>query len=84
LALSAFSSEAVMDEVRIKSRTHEQLQNNVKPETVVGSENGYTHTEPNSRKSPGLGIPLKDEVCTPTSILIELGIFWSWCFRMSS
>uniref|UniRef100_A0A0E0JS79 Uncharacterized protein n=1 Tax=Oryza punctata TaxID=4537 RepID=A0A0E0JS79_ORYPU len=56
LALSAFSSETIMDEVR----THEQLQNNVKPVTVVGSANGYTHTEPNSRKSPG-GSPSLNE-----------------------
>ncbi|KAF0919718.1 hypothetical protein E2562_031063 [Oryza meyeriana var. granulata] len=52
LALSAFSSETIMDEVQTKSRIHEPLQNNVKPETVVGSEKGYTHTEPNTRKSP--------------------------------
>lgn len=82
LALSAFSSEAVMDEVRIKSRTHEQLQNNVKPETVVGSENGYTHTEPNSRKSPGLGIPLKDEnlkfmKLNSSQLVLLLSSIWS-------
>ncbi|KAL5221144.1 hypothetical protein ABZP36_025857 [Zizania latifolia] len=53
LALSAFSSETIMDEGLSKSRINELLQNNVKPECVVDSENGYPHTEPNTRKSPG-------------------------------
>jgi hypothetical protein len=42
LALSAFSSE-------IK----ESLQQNGKSEAVVSAENGYAHTEPNTRQSSG-------------------------------
>ncbi|KAF7031978.1 hypothetical protein CFC21_043214 [Triticum aestivum] len=53
LALSAFSSETIMDELQSKSRTKESLQENEKPEAVVSAENGYAHTEPNTRQSSG-------------------------------
>ncbi|KAI5007033.1 hypothetical protein ZWY2020_046981 [Hordeum vulgare] len=53
LALSAFSSETIMDELQSKSRIKESLQENEKPEAVVSVENGYAHTEPNTRQSSG-------------------------------
>ncbi|VAH66920.1 unnamed protein product [Triticum turgidum subsp. durum] len=53
LALSAFSSETIMDELQSKSRIKESLQENEKPEAVVSAENGYAHTEPNTRQSSG-------------------------------
>lgn len=53
LALSAFSSETIMDELQSKSRIKESLQENEKPEAVISAENGYAHTEPNTRQSSG-------------------------------
>ncbi|KAF7025030.1 hypothetical protein CFC21_037277 [Triticum aestivum] len=39
--------------MKSKSRIKESLQENEKPEAVVSAENGYAHTEPNTRQSSG-------------------------------
>ncbi|XP_062207771.1 protein SEMI-ROLLED LEAF 2-like isoform X2 [Phragmites australis] len=53
LALSAFSSETIVNEMGTKNRIQESLQINEKSEALVSTENGYTHTEPNTRQCPG-------------------------------
>ncbi|XP_062228500.1 protein SEMI-ROLLED LEAF 2-like isoform X2 [Phragmites australis] len=52
LALSAFSSETVIDEMRTKNRIQESLQINEKLEALVGAENGYAHADPNTKQCP--------------------------------
>ncbi|XP_010232688.1 uncharacterized protein LOC100842021 isoform X2 [Brachypodium distachyon] len=53
LALSAFSSGNIMDELQTESTIQESLQKNEKSKAVAGIENGYAHTEPNTRQSSG-------------------------------
>ncbi|CAO2172399.1 unnamed protein product [Urochloa humidicola] len=59
LARSAFSSEAIINEMRIKNKIQESLQKNDNSEAIVGPENGYAQTEPNTRKY--LGSPCLNE-----------------------
>ncbi|TKW18256.1 hypothetical protein SEVIR_5G420200v4 [Setaria viridis] len=59
LALSAFSSEAIINEMRTKNKIQESLQKNDKSEAIVGPENGYALTEPNTRQY--LGSPCLNE-----------------------
>jgi hypothetical protein len=53
LVLSAFSSNTTIEEVQAKDGIQESFQKTMKSEAMVGAENGYTHTESNSRQSPG-------------------------------
>ncbi|KAL6647892.1 hypothetical protein ACP70R_015329 [Stipagrostis hirtigluma subsp. patula] len=53
LVQSAFSSETTMDEACTKGRVEESLQKNDKSEAMGSTENGYTHTEPDTRQCPG-------------------------------
>lgn len=53
LVLSAFSSEAIINETRTKNKIQESLQENNKSEAIVDPENGYTQTEPDKRKYSG-------------------------------
>ncbi|CAL4959970.1 unnamed protein product [Urochloa decumbens] len=50
LARSAFSSEAIINEMRTKNKIQESLQKNDNSEAIVGPENGYAQTEPNTRQ----------------------------------
>ncbi|OEL23424.1 hypothetical protein BAE44_0015556 [Dichanthelium oligosanthes] len=59
LALSAFSSEAIINEMRTKNKIQESLQKNDKSEAIVGAENGYAQAEPNTRQY--LGSPCLNE-----------------------
>lgn len=77
LALSAFSSEAIINEMRTKNKIQESLQKNDKSEAIVGPENGYALTEPNTRQylgSPCLNehhlTAFNDEVWNPAGISI--------------
>ncbi|XP_066313098.1 protein SEMI-ROLLED LEAF 2-like isoform X2 [Miscanthus floridulus] len=54
LVLSAFSSEAIINESRTKNKIQaSSLQENNKSEAIVDAENGYAQTEPDKRKYPG-------------------------------
>ncbi|XP_066307612.1 protein SEMI-ROLLED LEAF 2-like isoform X2 [Miscanthus floridulus] len=53
LVLSAFSSEAIINETRTKNKIQASLQANNKSEAIVDAENGYSQTEPDKRKYPG-------------------------------
>ncbi|OQU88038.1 uncharacterized protein LOC8056112 isoform X2 [Sorghum bicolor] len=53
LVLSAFSSEAIINEARTKNKIQASLQENNKSEAIVDAENGYAQTEPDKRKYPG-------------------------------
>jgi protein EFR3 len=53
VVLSAFSSNTTIEEVQAKDGIQESFQKTMKSEAMVGAENGYTHTESNSRQSPG-------------------------------
>jgi len=53
LVLSAFSSEAIINETRTKNKIQASLQANNKSEAIVDAENGYAQMEPDKRKYPG-------------------------------
>lgn len=59
LALSAFSSEAMINEMRTKNKIQESLSKNDRSEATTGTENGYTQTESNAKQY--LGIPSLNE-----------------------
>ncbi|KAG2602600.1 hypothetical protein PVAP13_5KG697800 [Panicum virgatum] len=59
LALSAFSSESIMNEIRTQNKIQESLQKNDKSEAILGAGNGCTRTESNARQY--LGSPCLNE-----------------------
>jgi hypothetical protein len=59
LALSAFSSEAIINEIRTKNYIQESLQKNSRSEAILGTGNGCTQTESNARQC--LGSPCLNE-----------------------
>lgn len=59
LALSAFSSEAIINEMRTNNKIQESLQENDKTEAIVVTENGYAQTESHTRQH--LGSPCLNE-----------------------
>ncbi|KAJ1286644.1 hypothetical protein BS78_03G368200 [Paspalum vaginatum] len=59
LALSAFSSEAIVNEMRTKNKIQESLQKNEKSEAIIVAENGYAQAESNTRQY--LGSPCLNE-----------------------
>jgi hypothetical protein len=59
LALSAFSSEAIINEIRTKNYIQESLQKNGRSEAILGTGNGCTQTESNARQY--LGSPCLNE-----------------------
>ena len=53
LALSAFSSKAIINEIRTKNKIQESLQKNDRSDAILGTGNGCTRTESNARQYPG-------------------------------
>jgi len=77
LALSAFSSESIMNEIGTQNKIQESLQKNDKSEAILGAGNGCTRTESNARQylgSPCLNehhlTAFNDEVWNPAGICI--------------
>lgn len=53
LVLSAFSSEAIINETRTKNKIQESLQENNTSVAIADAENGYAQTELDKRKYSG-------------------------------